>query len=100
MGIIYLAILFCVVVASSIVWIAPYKEIRKTKKKKTPKIPSEKIKDIDKLAKWFKDYECCPDCLNDRFYEGPQGGAATNIKCTKCGSEFNVCPPEFVERIN
>ena len=31
----------------------------------------------------------CLDCGSDKFYEGPHGGMAINIKCVNCGSEFN-----------
>jgi hypothetical protein len=41
----------------------------------------------------------CPDCHNMGFLKGPEGGLSTNIKCKTCGSEFNVCPPHFAERI-
>lgn len=41
----------------------------------------------------------CPDCGKFDFLEGPHGGLAVNIKCANCGSEFNVCPPWFAERI-
>ena len=43
----------------------------------------------------------CPDCKGHEFWEGPHGGLSVNIKCAnpKCGSEFNVCPPYFIERI-
>ncbi len=41
----------------------------------------------------------CPDCGKFDFLEGPRGGLAMNIKCAHCGSEFNVCPPWFAERI-
>ncbi|GEM_PF-3524683 len=41
----------------------------------------------------------CPDCGKFDFLEGPRGGLAVNIKCTNCGSEFNVCPPWFAEQI-
>lgn len=34
----------------------------------------------------------CPFCNNGRWYEGPSGGLAQNIKCTNCGAEMNVGP--------
>ena len=43
--------------------------------------------------------QSCPDCGGVTFYKGPEAGLSTNIKCFKCGSKFNVCPPIFAERI-
>jgi len=34
----------------------------------------------------------CEKCGNDRFYEGPSGGASTNFICTKCRARYNVSP--------
>lgn len=42
----------------------------------------------------------CPDCGSEDFLKGPEGGMCTNIKCSRCGSKFNVCPPIFAERID
>lgn len=33
----------------------------------------------------------CKFCKNDQFYEGPSGGACTNIMCADCGAKFNYC---------
>jgi hypothetical protein len=33
----------------------------------------------------------CPDCSNDKFYRGPEGGGCQNIQCTKCGQAWNNC---------
>ncbi len=41
----------------------------------------------------------CPDCGGPTFVLGPRGGNSQNIKCSTCGSEFNICPPYFAERI-
>ncbi len=47
----------------------------------------------------------CPDCGGTEFFAGPQGGFSENVKCKKCGAEFNVippcvvCPAGFAERI-
>lgn len=41
----------------------------------------------------------CPDCHGPNFLKGPEGGLSTNIKCSDCGSQFNICPPFFAERI-
>lgn len=45
---------------------------------------------------------CCPDCGGTSFLSGPCGGCSENIKCAnpECGSEFNICPPYFAERIS
>ena len=51
----------------------------------------------------------CPDCASAEFLMGPRGGAAQNVKCAGCGSEFNLAPfedgkwlgePLFAERIS
>lgn len=41
----------------------------------------------------------CPDCGYDKFQEGPVGGMSQNIKCGKCGAEWNDCGPFGLERI-
>ena len=42
----------------------------------------------------------CPDCGGRRFLKGPQGGLSVNIKCSRCGSKFNICPEaKFIQRI-
>ena len=41
----------------------------------------------------------CPDCHGPHFLKGPEGGLSVNIKCGDCGSQFNICPPFFAERI-
>jgi hypothetical protein len=38
----------------------------------------------------------CPDCENEKFLLGPEGGLTQNIKCSKCGNRFNYCPPCFL----
>jgi len=45
------------------------------------------------------EHQICPDCGSTTFYVGPKGGQLENIKCVKCGSKFNICPPFFAERI-
>lgn len=42
----------------------------------------------------------CPDCGGREFLQGPSGGCSTNIKCKRCGSEFNECLPYSAERIS
>lgn len=39
----------------------------------------------------------CPDCGNDKFLLGPEGGLTQNIECSKCGNRFNYCPPCFLD---
>jgi hydrogenase maturation factor HypF (carbamoyltransferase family) len=34
----------------------------------------------------------CPDCKCNSFEDGPRGGVSQNIRCTACGSRFNVAP--------
>lgn len=35
---------------------------------------------------------CCPNCGSDKWYEGPSGGMAVNVKCAGCGIWFNNTP--------
>lgn len=44
----------------------------------------------------------CPDCKENKFLEGPHGGASVNIMCAndECKSRFNICPGMFAERIS
>ena len=37
----------------------------------------------------------CPDCHKEDLYEGPHGGMMMNIRCSFCGSKFNIPDPEF-----
>ncbi len=61
----------------------------------------EKIEmDDEKILDLFMKYKCCPDCGNDKFMEGPSGGASTNVKCDYCGHWFNLAIPMFVQRIH
>jgi len=61
----------------------------------------EKIEmDDNKLEALFMKYNCCPDCGNTGFMEGPSGGASTNIKCAGCGHCYNMALPLFVQRIH
>lgn len=34
----------------------------------------------------------CLDCNSQALVAGPMGGLAQNVKCSNCGSEFNVSP--------
>ena len=34
----------------------------------------------------------CPGCGNDKFFEGPHGGASVNVKCTQCGKCWCCAP--------
>lgn len=37
--------------------------------------------------------QICPDCKAEgEILKGPSGGMNTNVKCGKCGSEFNITP--------
>ena len=41
-----------------------------------------------------------PCCGGERgFYNGPRGGACTNIMCGHCGATFNIGPREFIQQI-
>jgi len=63
---------------------------------------------VDPVFDAIANRHVCPDCNNDTFFQGRRGGLSQNIKCSKCGSEFNVAPfedgqflgePFLVERI-
>ena len=41
----------------------------------------------------------CPDCGGEDFLAGPCGGLCQNIKCVKCGQEWNDMGPFGLERI-
>ena len=42
----------------------------------------------------------CLDCPADSFTEGASGGGSTNIKCTNCGSKYNLTAAiHWAERI-
>jgi hypothetical protein len=44
----------------------------------------------------------CPDCGARDLWDGPRGGAARNIACGSCLSEFNILmsvPPYLIERM-
>lgn len=32
----------------------------------------------------------CPNCGNSEFYEGPSGGLATNVECSRCHLRWNA----------
>ena len=34
----------------------------------------------------------CPNCKNDKWYEGPSGGLSTNIECGNCHKRYNHSP--------
>jgi len=55
--------------------------------------------DEDVLLERMTKEKCCPDCGSKKFYEGPHGGAAVNVKCADCGHKFNLGLPLFVQRI-
>lgn len=40
---------------------------------------------------------CCGKPV--RFFNGPRGGDAINIKCFHCGQKWNICIPFFIEKI-
>lgn len=61
----------------------------------------EKFAELSELQKEMIFFSnMCPDCGLLGFLEGPHGGMSVNIRCKACGSEFNVCPPFFAERIS
>ena len=63
--------------------------------------PCDKLEmDDDKVKDLFLQYNCCPDCGSEVFFEGPSGGAATNVKCQGCGHHYNMGLPLFIQRIN
>jgi len=44
----------------------------------------------------------CPDCGDNKWYEGPHGGLSVNIKCAnhECGRKFNWMGPFGMDRID
>lgn len=57
-------------------------------------------KDNDKVKTLFEELLVCIDCGSKDMLEGPSGGLAQNVKCAKCGHEFNFGPPLFIHRID
>ena len=41
----------------------------------------------------------CPNCGSNTWYEGPSGGASTNIQCQGCACWANVIGGEYHEAI-
>ena len=41
----------------------------------------------------------CPNCGNDKWYEGPGGGSFGNIQCGKCEKWYNNLGPFGLEEI-
>jgi uncharacterized protein YxjI len=54
----------------------------------------------DKIMELFKKHMVCIDCGGNKLLEGPSGGMCQNVKCAKCGHEFNFGPPLFINRID
>ena len=53
----------------------------------------EQIAEQKYEIKYKLDYKpACPNCGSTEFYEGPSGGASTNIKCVGCGLWFDFSP--------
>ena len=59
------------------------------------------IKPCTEREKELLDQGVCPDCGCERFWNGPEGGGAVNIQCTKCRAKFNVSPgiKSFAQRL-
>ena len=59
------------------------------------------IKPCTEREKELLDQGICPDCGCERFWNGPEGGGAVNIQCTKCRARFNVSPgvKSFAQRL-
>jgi hypothetical protein len=53
------------------------------------------LKMINELTGWdlkvFQEGRC-PECKGTTFQRGPRGGMCLNIRCKKCGAEFNYTP--------
>jgi len=57
-------------------------QLRGARKRKRPKLKLECVRK-----------EKCPDCkTKGQILAGPSAGMAMNVKCGKCGSEFNITP--------
>ena len=63
------------------------------------------IQDCTESERKSLEIHVCPDCGSYKeFLPGPRGGLCQNIRCGRCGSEFNVGPRSggrlfFVQRI-
>ena len=42
----------------------------------------------------------CPNCGNDKWYEGPGGGSFGNIQCGNCGKAYNNLGPFGLNEIS
>lgn len=38
----------------------------------------------------FPESPTCPDCNSSTWERGAEGGVCVNVRCTTCGSEFNL----------
>lgn len=63
--------------------------------------PCDKLEmDDGKVKDLFMKYKSCPDCGSEKFFHGPSGGMATNVKCAGCSHWFNMGLPLFIQRIH
>lgn len=64
-----------------------FAKLKPVKMYQLPPVPEKESKTdlIDKLSK----KKGCADC-GGRLLKGPSGGMNVNVKCTDCGSEFNI----------
>jgi hypothetical protein len=51
--------------------------------------PEPEMTDSDKDQKALAEHRC-PDCGSIHLIGGPRGGAAQNVACATCLSEFNI----------
>lgn len=51
------------------------------------------IQDCTETERKSLEFQICPDCQTYKeFLVGPRGGFCQNIRCSRCGSEFNAGP--------
>jgi len=79
----------------------------KDREEKTHKYKSKRkwVPDMEEKDSWrilFYELGLMPCCRgNMKFFEGPRGGMATNIKCAHCSHKWNITPgfAQYIENI-
>jgi hypothetical protein len=47
----------------------------------------------------LREWPNCHRCGGNLHYQGPSGGASSNMLCGACGQKINICPGLFAEEI-
>lgn len=83
----------------TVTWIT-YPLVMKYFKNRTKKAEETPLSDMQKA--FFID-RVMPCCGSEQYKEGPSGGMLTNIMCSKCSEEWNVClsgDPMYIKKIH